>query len=74
MAGEMTLLETFCAEVESYLKKTEVRPTAFGVAAVGDPSFVFDIREGRQPRLGMVDRVTTFIRENPRGLPASEEA
>lgn len=35
--------------------------TAFGIAAVGDPRFVFDLKQGREPRRKTVARVTEFI-------------
>jgi len=41
-----------------------MRPTAFGKAALNDPSFVRDLRAGRKPNLGVVDRVHEFIRQH----------
>jgi len=45
-----TQTDPFLAEVESFLTRTGVSPTAFGVAAVNDPRFVFDLRGGRECR------------------------
>jgi hypothetical protein len=37
------------ADVEEFLARTGVSPTAFGRDAMGDPRFVFDLRGGREP-------------------------
>lgn len=57
----MKLLQVLQAEVEDYLDRYGMKPTAFGKAAVGDPNFVFDLRAGREPRTGTVDRVRAFM-------------
>ena len=36
-------------------------PTRFGRESLGDPCFVFDLREGREPRAGTAGRVMQFI-------------
>ena len=36
--------------VEKHLRTTRTSPTRFGRDAVGDPKFVFDLRNGRVPR------------------------
>ena len=33
----------------------------FGREAMGDPRFVFDLRNGREPRQRTVDRVLAFL-------------
>lgn len=57
----MTLAETLLAEIEGYLTRTGMKPTAFGQAVAGDPSFVFELREGREPRAGTIDKVRNFM-------------
>lgn len=47
--------------VERFLKSTRMPPTRFGRDAVGDPCFVFDLRDGREPRPAMVTKVDAFI-------------
>lgn len=47
--------------IERYLKSTRTPPARFGRQAVGDPSFVFDLRDGRDPRERTVDRVTAYL-------------
>lgn len=48
-------------EVERFLRQTEVAPTRFGREAVGDPRFVFDLRNGRDPRPETVARVRAYL-------------
>lgn len=36
--------------IELYLRRTAMAPTRFGREVVGDPRFVFDLRNGREPR------------------------
>lgn len=35
--------------------------TRFGREAVRDPRFVFDLRRGREPRPGTIERVRAFL-------------
>ena len=56
------LLET----VEKHLKRRRMAPTRFGREAVGDPTFVFQLRDGREPRSRTVDRVLRYIEQNGR--------
>ncbi len=48
--------------VERHLQRTRTPPARFGRDAVGDPCFVFDLREGREPRPRTVQRVMSFIK------------
>ena len=48
-------------EVEKYLRRSDVAPTRFGREAVGDPRFVFDLRNGRDPRPRTVARVLAYL-------------
>ena len=43
-------LDQFKSTVEDFLSKTGMTPTAFGKRFAGDPLFVFQIRDGREPR------------------------
>ena len=47
--------------VEKYLRRTGVPATRFGRESLGDPAFVFDLRQGREPRAATVGRVLRFI-------------
>lgn len=48
-------------EVEKFLRRSNVPPTRFGREAMGDPRFVFDLRNGRDPRPGTVERVRAYL-------------
>jgi hypothetical protein len=48
-------------EVEKFLRQNDTPPTRFGREAVGDPRFVFDLRNGRDPRPGTVERVRAYL-------------
>ena len=45
----MTLAE-FVETVEAHIANTGMTPTSFGRKYAGDPLFVFQLREGREPR------------------------
>lgn len=47
--------------IEKYLKERRMPPTRFGREAVGDSRFVFDLRDGREPRSSTVRRVTDYL-------------
>lgn len=48
-------------EVEKFLRQSDVAPTRFGRDAVGDPRFVFDLRNGRDPRPATIARVRAYL-------------
>lgn len=48
-------------EVEKFLRHSDVSPTRFGREALGDPRFVYDLRNGRDPRPGTVARVIAYL-------------
>jgi hypothetical protein len=48
-------------EVEIFLNRSDVAPTRFGRDAMGDPRFVFDLRNGRDPRPGTIARVRAYL-------------
>ena len=48
-------------EVEKFLRRRDVAPTRFGRDAVGDPRFVFDLRNGRDPRPRTIERVLAYV-------------
>jgi len=53
----MTLLR----RIERYLRTTRTPATSFGREAVRDPRFVFDLRQGREPRPQTERRVLAFL-------------
>jgi hypothetical protein len=48
-------------EIEKFLRRNDTAPTRFGRDAVGDPRFVFDLRNGRDPRPATVSRVRAYL-------------
>ncbi len=57
----MTQAEKFLADIEAFLDRSKMSATSFGKACLNDTNFVGDLRSGRQPSLGLVDRVNAFI-------------
>ncbi|MFC7498319.1 hypothetical protein ACFQRC_03690 [Enterovirga sp. GCM10030262] len=47
--------------VERYLRRSGTPPTRFGREAVHDPRFVFDLRNGREPRPATAARVSAYL-------------
>ena len=47
--------------IEKHLKKSRMAPTRFGREAIGDPKFVFQLREGREPRSRTIKRVEAYL-------------
>ena len=48
-------------QVEKFLHISAIPPTRFGREAMGDPRFVFDLRNGRDPRPRTVARVIRYL-------------
>lgn len=48
-------------EVEKFLRAAKVPPARFGREVMGDPRFVFDLRNGREPRPRTVARIRKFL-------------
>ena len=47
--------------IDRYLRASKTTPSRLGRDAVGDPNFVMNLRDGRQPRQATLDRVIAFI-------------
>ena len=47
--------------IELYLRQKRMPPTRFGREAMGDPRFVFDLRNGRELREKTAARVTAWL-------------
>ena len=47
--------------VEKYLQRSGTPPSSFGRYVLGDPRFVFDLRDGREPRAETVARVNAWL-------------
>jgi hypothetical protein len=48
-------------DVEKFLRASRIPATRFGREVLGDPRFVFDLRNGREPRSTTVHRVRAFL-------------
>lgn len=59
----MNLQQQFAAEVAAFLKKTGMKPTTFGREALGDPSFVPTLEQGRAPNLNTIERARAFMEQ-----------
>lgn len=57
----MTEIEYFRARVESFIVATGMTPTRFGKEFAGDPRFVFQLREGREPRTAIRHRIMAAL-------------
>jgi len=61
--GAMTEIEKFREEVERYIAARQITPTRFGKDFAGDPLFVFQLREGREPRTETRQRILAALSE-----------
>ncbi len=48
-------------EVEQFLRTSDIPAARFGREVMHDPRFVFDLRNGREPRIRTVTRVRAFL-------------
>lgn len=48
-------------KIERFLTKSGMSAAAFGLAAINDPRFVYQLRDGREPRRHTVKRVTAYL-------------
>ena len=48
-------------EVEKFLRDAKVPAARFGREVMRDPRFVFDLRNGREPRSGTISRVRAYL-------------
>lgn len=53
----MTDVVTFRERIEAFIVEHEMSPTLFGKTFAGDPLFVFQLREGREPRTATREKV-----------------
>lgn len=47
--------------IQRHLRRTGTPPTRFGREVVNDPRFVGDLRNGREPRAAITERVLTWL-------------
>jgi len=56
--------KTFLSSVEDFLRESKMSDTRFGKEALRDPMFVFELRNGRNVSLKLVERVHSFMSEH----------
>ncbi len=49
------------SRIEKHLRLTGMTPTRFGRESLSDPSLVFNLRSGREPRASTVQRILIFL-------------
>ena len=75
-----TLEQQFKSRVSAFLGRTGLRPTTFGLKALGDAHLMRQLDGGRSPSLRTADRVLAFIDDydggsgGPRAPPPSPSA
>jgi 2,4-dienoyl-CoA reductase-like NADH-dependent reductase (Old Yellow Enzyme family) len=47
--------------VERYLQRSGMTATRFGRDSIRDPSFVHQLRQGREPRRGTEERIDAYL-------------
>jgi 2,4-dienoyl-CoA reductase-like NADH-dependent reductase (Old Yellow Enzyme family) len=57
--------KTLRQDVETYLERSGMTATAFGVAAMSDPRFVFDLRADRECRSKTEERARQWMKSHP---------
>jgi len=57
-------------KIEVFLRRTGMPATKFGRLAAHDPRFVLDLRNGREPRSRMQERVEHFMNDYWEGTHA----
>jgi sulfate adenylyltransferase subunit 2 len=67
-----TIASAFLTEIEGFLTKTALDPSSLGKQALGDPSFVSDLRKGRSPSTRTIEKIRSWIRtqETPMSEPS----
>lgn len=60
----MSDIQSFRQAVETFITARGWTPTRFGRAIAGDPLFVFDLREGREPRSDTRARILKSMQEH----------
>lgn len=60
--------------IEKFLRAHDIAATKFGRLAVQDPRFVFDLRNGREPRPDTEARVQAFIADYKVGRETTHAA
>lgn len=57
----MKLRDQIAAEIEAFLDKTGMPAATFGRNALNDPTFVFEVREGRDIKSRTIDTIREYM-------------
>jgi sulfate adenylyltransferase subunit 2 len=57
-----SLAQTFLSEIERFIAANAIDPTTLGKQALGDPSFVFDLRKGRSPSTRTIAKIREWMK------------
>ena len=60
----------FLDAVETFLRDTKMAPTAFGLQAHKDPTFISKLRRGRSVSLKIANRTVEFMDKHRREIAA----
>lgn len=65
----MTLREQFIAEIDAFMARHDMRPSAFGLLAKADRSFVTRLKSGESdPKSTTIDEVRAWMAERDKQL------
>jgi len=68
------IAKTFLTEIDRFLLTSGIDPTSLGKQALGDPSFVFDLRKGRSPSTRTMNKVRGWMgQQRTAATPAPEK-
>lgn len=70
----MTELECFRETIERFITENNLTATQFGREYASDPLFVFQLREGREPRSATRERILAALFTPSKATPEGEAA
>jgi sulfate adenylyltransferase subunit 2 len=66
-----SIAQQFLAEIEGFLARRAIDATSLGKQALGDPSFVFDLRKGRSPSTRTMEKLRGWMTAQEPPAPAA---
>ena len=61
--GMNSYYQDFNTDVERFLFRHDMLATQFGVLAMKDPTFIFRLRGGREPKLSTCEKIRTWMND-----------
>jgi sulfate adenylyltransferase subunit 2 len=68
-----TIAQSFLKEIEAFIASSGIDATTIGKQALGDPSFVSDLRKGRSPSTRTLEKVKGWLRDNAKAEVKAEK-